>query len=415
MRIVNSHLVLERHSIPLSRLEGVFLLAVGKASSLMMKAALNRLGNHAIGGILVTPSIERPPKFDDRIETFLSGHPIPNQTGLKASQRVIQALDRLKENQLLLCLISGGASAMLPAPAKGITLGDKINVTKQLITSGASIHEINTIRRHISKLKGGRLVGLCRASRIVSLMLSDVPGNNLADIGSGLTVQDSTSYRDAIEIFEKYHLWDQAPDRVKNHLSKGARGLIQDTPEPTSRDFQRVRNIIVADGRTACMAAQRFLRKKNLRSSILTTSVETEARKLGSLLAAEAAGSRTWPRGTLAPRAVIIGGECVTHVTGKGVGGRNQEVALSALNGIAGHVGIAVAAIGTDGIDGNTKVAGAIVDGNSAERASRMKLDSNRFLARNDSGRFFRLLGDQLLTGPTGTNVGDIYLMISVR
>jgi len=415
MRRFGKKLVVDDTEINLSSLRSVFVLAVGKASASMMRATLQCLGDVPIRGILVAPSGHELPTFDDRIESFLSGHPIPTQAGLIASQRVIEEVGGLKRDDLLLCLISGGASAMLPAPALGITLQDKISLTNQLIRSEANIHEINAVRRHISQLKGGRLVELCPCSKIISLMISDVPGNYLPDIGSGLTVEDPSSYHDAIEALRHHHLWQHAPSRIRNYLRKGARGLIPETPKAGNPDIRRVHNIIIADNATACTAAQGALRKRNLRASILTTSVEMQARDLGQMLASVARASRPDLQSVKRSRAMILGGECVVRVTGKGKGGRNQEVALSAVESISGLDGTVIAAMGTDGIDGNTQVAGAIVDGNTARRASRRKLDSSKFLTKNDSGTFFRLLEDCLITGPTGTNVTDIYLLIYLR
>jgi glycerate 2-kinase len=415
MRLIRKQLVIDRIQINPSRFRSVFVLAVGKASASMMRATLQCLGDIPIQGILIAPSGQELPKFDDRIESFLSGHPIPTQAGVRASHRVVQAVSGLRENDLLLCLISGGASATLPAPAEGITLQDKITITDQLVRSEVNIHEINAVRRHISQLKGGRLVELCRSSRIISLIISDVPGNYLPDIGSGLTAEDPTSYHDAIEVLRRHHLWEHAPSRVKDLLRKGVRGVVPETPKPGTPSFHRVDNIIIADNRTACAAAQRALRKRNLRTSILTNSVEMQARDLGQLLASVAHATRLDAPTLEHSRAMIVGGECVVRVTGKGKGGRNQEVALSAVEGVRGLDGTVIAAMGTDGIDGNTNVAGAIVDGNTASRASRRRLDPSDYLARNDSGSFFRLLGDCLVTGPTGTNVADIYLLISLQ
>ena len=415
MRLIRKQLVVDHIRINLSDLRSVFVLAVGKASASMMRAALQCLGDIPIRGILIAPSGQELPTFNDRIESFLSGHPIPTQAGVRASHRVVEAVSALREDDLLLCLISGGASATLPAPVEGITLQDKIMITNQLVRSEANIHEINTVRRHISRLKGGRLVELCRGSRVISLIISDVPGNYLPDIGSGLTAEDPTSYHDAIQVLRHHHLWQHTPSRVKEHLHKGVRGAIPETPKPGSPSFQRVDNIIIADNRTACTAAQRALRKRNLRTNILTTSVEMQAQDLGQLLASVAYATRLNVPTLKHSRAMIVGGECVVRVTGKGKGGRNQEAALSAVEGIRGLDGTVIATMGTDGIDGNTNVAGAIVDGNTASRASRRRLDPSDYLTRNNSGSFFRLLGDCLVTGPTGTNVADIYLLISLQ
>jgi glycerate 2-kinase len=304
---------------------------------------------------------------------------------------------------------------MLPAPAEGITISDKIAITRDLLKCGATIHETNTIRRHLSRLKGGRLVELSRASNVLSLLVSDVPGNHLPDIGSGLTVEDPTSYRDAVQVLEKHRLWYTAPRRVRNHLLNGLRGSIRETPKPGNPDFQRVHNFIIADSKTACTAAQLALTRRKMRSTILSTSIELESGRMGELLAKAALQSRIHDHISGRWNAVIAGGECVVNVTGKGKGGRNQQVALSTVTGIRGLDGTVVAALGTDGIDGNSTAAGAIVDGNTAGRAKKATMDPIHFLARNDSGTFFKRLGDALTTGPTGTNVGDIYLMISLH
>jgi glycerate 2-kinase len=414
MRVTSRHLIVGNIIIPLSRSKGILVLAVGKAAASMMRAALEILRKKPIRGILVCSKDEQRPALDSRVEIFRSGHPIPDQAGLEASRSVIQAVGDLNESDVLLCLISGGASAMLPAPMEGITIHDKITMTGQLLRSAATIHETNTVRRHLSKLKGGRLIELCRASTILSLIISDVPGNHLPDIGSGLTAEDPTSYHDAVQVLRRHDLWQKTPSRIKNLLLNGVRGTIAETPKPGNPAFRRVHNVIIADNETACKAAQRALRRKKLQPRTLSTSVELEARDMGKLLATVAAKSaihadmfRRW-------NAMIVGGECVVRVAGRGEGGRNQEVALSAVKDIKGLDGCVIAAFGTDGIDGNTKAAGAIVDGNTARRAKLRELDPNDFLSRNDSGTFFKLLGDALVTGSTGTNVGDIYIMIAL-
>jgi glycerate 2-kinase len=415
MKVAHQHLMMDDATIPLLGLRSVFVLAVGKAAIPMMCATLESLREFQIRGIVATSKNQKAPAFRNHVEVLRCGHPIPDQTGLLASRRVIQAVRRLNEDDLLLCLISGGASAILPAPADGITITDKIATTHELLNSSATIHEINTVRRHLSKLKGGRLVELCRASNILSVVISDVPGNPLPDIGSGLTVEDPTSYRDAVQVLKKHQLWHRTPRRVRNHLLKGVRGNIHETPKPGDPDFKRVHNFIVADSAMACTAAQLALEKRKLRSTILSTSIELEARRMGELLANTALQQETHAAISRYGNALIAGGECMVNVTGKGKGGRNQEVALSAVRGIKGLDGTVIAALGTDGIDGNSTAAGAIVDGNTAGRAKKAKLDPIHFLARNDSGTFFKQLGDALITGPTGTNVGDIYLMISLH
>jgi glycerate 2-kinase len=378
-----------------------------------MIATLKILGDLPVRGMLIAPRGQRIPAFNNQIETFLARHPVPDEAGVKASQRLVQAISTLKGDALLICLISGGASSLLAFPAKGVTLKDEITTTQTLLESEATIHEINAVRRHLSRLKGGRLVELCPSSTILSLIISDVPGNHLHDIGSGLTATDPTTYYDAVQVLKRHNLWTRIPHRVQNHLMKGERGLLPETPKPGTLKFRNLHNFIIADNRTACEAARRVLKANGLHSSILTSSAELDARSMGRLLAGIAAESRDHPNASSVPSGVIIGGESTVHLTHNGRGGRNQEVALSAVRGLRGVDGTAIAAMGTDGVDGNSIAAGAIVDGRTALRAKKRKLDPEVFLDRNDSYEFFRRLNDALITGPTGTNVGDIYLLIS--
>ncbi len=264
-----------------------------------------------------------------------------------------------------------GASVLLPAPANGVTMPDKIAVTRQLISSGANIHEINSVRRHLSQLKGGRLVEMCRAREIVSMIISDVPGNHLPDIGSGLTVEDPTSYAGAAEIMKRHNQWRQAPVRDKEHFRKGVQGVISETHKPGSPSFERVHNFIIADNNDACKAAERSFEGKKVPCTILSTSTELEARDMGKLLATFAAKAKSPSRTRMPRRAILIAGECSVRLRREGEGRRNQVVALSAVEEIEGLEGTVIAALGTDGIDGNSRAAGAIVDGNTAQRAKK--------------------------------------------
>jgi glycerate-2-kinase len=360
---------------------------------------------------MIAPADQKDRISDNRFELLHTGHPLPDLAGARASQRVIQALSSMDKDDLLLCLISGGASALVPAPSNGVLIQDKGKITKLLLKSSATIHEINTVRKHLSKLKGGGLVQICPASTILSLIISDVPGNTLTDVGSGLTVEDPTTYSDAIATLKNRRLWNSTPPGVKGHLMKGIRGEIQETSKPGDKSFERVLNVIVADNGTACLTAKNTLEDQGIRSTVLSSCAEMESSQLANLLASKAFESQKDRRS----EAVIIGGETSVEVHGKGVGGRNQHTALSAAKPIAGLDGVVIAALGTDGIDGNSIAAGAIADGGSMPRAKRKGLNPTQFLARNDSYTFFRRLGDNLITGPTGTNVGDLYLMISLK
>jgi hydroxypyruvate reductase len=390
----------------------VVALAVGKASVSMLSSTFQILGERIVSAILVTAKVQSVPLVDKRVTIFRTAHPVPDAEGKRASRYIIESIQRMCPDELLLCLISGGASAMLPAPTADVALGDKQRITQRLIRSRASIHQLNTVRKHLSDLKGGRLVEHCTAGQIISLIVSDVPGNTLSDIGSGLTAPDPTTFLDAINVLREFDLWDSAPSSVRNHLRRGYLDRIPETPKPGDRMFRRVHNVIIADNGTACRAMSEALNGKHAYAKILTSAVDTDARALGSLLASMArdCGAYSGPRKKTS--AVILGGETTVDVKGTGRGGRNQEVALAALEGIAGLKGLAIAALGTDGIDGNSPAAGALIDGQSMSHAIRLGLSARKVMNRNDSFTLFRKLRDSIVTGPTGTNVSDVYLLV---
>ena len=391
------------------------VIAVGKASAPMLATALDILGKRVVSGILIIPRNSKLKNIDKRIVMFRSSHPLPDEEGVRASRRVLMSIDRMHANELLLCLISGGASAMLPAPTSDITLEDLRNVTQRLIRSRVSIHQINTVRRHLSELKGGKLVERCNAGTIISLTISDVPGNVISDIASGLTAPDPTTFRDAINVLKEFKVWNPAPQSVRNHLQQGLAGNIPETPKPGNHIFNKVHNFVVADNRTACEAARRVLQGKHIPTTIMTSSLDMEARSLGKLLASVARDSDQFDHPLESPSAVIFGGETTVEVEGSGKGGRNQETALATVKRIEGLNEVTIATLGTDGVDGNSPAAGAIVDSNSIIRAKRLRLRVRDFAERNDSYNFFRKLNDNIVTGPTGTNVGDLYLLIRGR
>ena len=410
LRVSGDRIRVGNFTLPLSRFKRIVVVAVGKASSSMMRTTLNELASRDVRGVLVVPKGQKIPKFNDRVEVFSAGHPLPNEEGEKAAERVISVAKSMDRDELLVCLISGGASAMLPAPPPNIPLTDKTSVTSRLIRSKATIREINTVRRHLSRIKGGRLAELCHASTIISFIMSDVTGNPLHDIASGPTAPDPTSYQDAVEVLRRHGLWSDSPRTVKSHLTRGLKGELPDTPKRGNPVFRRVHNFIIADSHLACIGAKHAIESRGLPASIVTSTVDMDARCMAKLLASIAADkTRLRERGAL-----IFGGETTVEVHGDGLGGRNQETALCAAENIAGLDGVVVAAMGTDGIDGHSSAAGAIVDGCTCERASRKKLDLKEFLERNDSFSFFRKLNDCLITGRTGTNVGDIYLALRV-
>ncbi len=386
------------------------VIGAGKAAPAMAAAVESVLGPRITDGVLVTTVGRFKPL--KRIQILTAGHPIPNGAGQKAAARLVRLVTGLGPDDLVLFLLSGGASALLPFPVKGIALRDKQRVTNQLLRSGATIQELNAVRKHLSRLKGGQLAALCRPARVISLILSDVIGNPLDAIGSGPTAPDPTTFGDAIEVLKKYCLWHGTPPAIKKHLEAGRRGARPETPKPGDPLFRRVQNGIIGDNQMAVAAVADQARALGFNPFVLTTKLQGEAREAATLFGTLARDVRETGRPVLRPACLVAGGELTVTVTGRGKGGRCQELALATAKEIAGLSGTTLMAFGTDGTDGPTDAAGAVVDDATLLRAARKGLDPDRFLARNDSYRFFKSFGGLIKTGSTGTNVNDIYLLL---
>jgi glycerate-2-kinase len=387
----------------------IVAVGAGKASALMAAALERRLGPRLTGGIAVaTRGCAAPTR---RITIVTAGHPEPDRAGQSAAARMLALVKQLRENDLLIVLLSGGASSLLPLPAPGLTLADKQRTTRLLLRSGATINEMNAVRKHLSAIKGGRLAAATRA-RIVTLALSDVIGDNLGTIGSGPTAPDRTTYAEAIAVLRHRRVWTKLPVRVRRHLLAGARGRREETPKPGSPSFARAQTVILCGNRAAVDAAAREARRAGFPPYVYPRPLRGEAREAARLFARHA--KRVCLRGTpvLPPACLIAGGETTVTVRGRGRGGRAQEFALAAALEIAGLRDVWIAGVGTDGTDGPTDAAGAIVDGGTVSRARRNGIDAARYLIRNDSYSFFKRAGGHIVTGPTGTNVNDLYVMI---
>lgn len=378
----------------------VFGLGIGKAAIPMMDALVERIP--LSGGLAVT-------KFASGLSRELytvieGGHPIPDARSLQAGERVLEFVSTLDEDDTLVCLISGGGSALVTAPY--VPLEDLQRLTSLLLSSGARIDEINTLRRHLDRVKGG---GLARATqaKIVSLILSDVIGNPLEAIASGPTAPDPTTRRDALEIMEKYLTAESRGhgDSLNSvaHCLRGSKSL--ESLKPDDPVFTRVQNIIIGDNRLAAQAALKQAQLEGFHAEILTSELQGEAREVGYELAHHLRVSIS--RNTR-PFCLIAGGETTVTIEGDGKGGRNQELALAAVNELAGLKDVLFIALGTDGDDGPTDAAGAVVTGESSQRAESFGLGAASYLSRNDAYPFFEALGDLLKTGPTGTNVNDL-------
>lgn len=394
----------------LSSFDRIQVIGAGKAGA-NMAAALERLLDTRIAGGLVNVKYGHTAELR-RIELNECGHPVPDEAGVRGARRIAGIAARSGERDLLLCVISGGASALLPLPEPPVTLGEKQTVTRLLLASGANIHEINAVRKHISAVKGGQLARLAHPAAVLTLLLSDVIGDDLDVIGSGPTAPDASTFASAQAVLAKYAIADRVPEPVRARLGAGVRGEIAETPKPGDRVFARVHNLVVGSNRLAVGAAARKARQLGFRPLVLSTRIEGETRDVARMHAAIAREIADSGLPLKAPACVISGGETTVTLRGSGLGGRNQEFALAAAIDLAGCENIVVLSGGTDGTDGPTDAAGAIADGRTLERAAGLGRDARRFLEDNDSYRFFEPLGDLVKTGPTGTNVMDVRLLL---
>jgi glycerate 2-kinase len=334
-----------------------------------------------------------------RIRINECGHPIPDGRGIRGARRIAGIARQAGPRDLVICLISGGASALMPLPSRGITLAKKQKITRSLLASGATIHEINCVRKHISAIKGGQLARLAYPATLVTLILSDVIGDDLDAIGSGPTVPDRSTIADVQAVGAKYG------------IAIDAAGLAE-TPKPGDPIFTRATHVLVGSNELAVEAAAREARRLGYRTLVLTSFLEGEAREVARVHAAIAKEIEAHGRPVPRPVCVISGGETTVTIRGQGLGGRNQEFALAAAIDIADLHGTLILSAGTDGTDGPTDAAGAVVDETTLARAGALGLDAAAFLRNNDSYRFFEATGDLIKTGPTGTNVADIQIML---
>ncbi len=382
----------------------ILAVGFGKASPAMAEALEEIAGRQIDDGVIVTKYGHLGGRTFRKIRAFEAAHPVPDENGLRAAQEILRLLEGAGEDTLVVCLISGGGSALLVSPAEGLTLQDKQGVTSALLRAGADINELNSVRKHLSRVKGGRLARAACPAGVVSLIISDVIGDPPDVIASGPTAPDGSTFADAVGVIEKYGL--HVPQRVAELLRKGVEGQLEDTPKEDDEAFSRVRNIIVGSNRMALMAAKDKAEALGIEAEVLTDSLSGEARDAALWLSEVARRVRQ------RPLCLIAGGETTVTVRGRGKGGRNTELALWFAKEIEGRDGITLLAAGTDGTDGPTDAAGAIVDGNTARAAAASGLSPGDYLANNDSYTFFEQAGGLLITGPTGTNVMDIDIMV---
>ncbi len=378
----------------LSTFDGVTVVGAGKASRRMVEAVVDVLGDRITRGFVNSPSDGAVGK----IRLHRSSHPHPDREGLAGSLEIRRLCESAGERDLIICLVSGGGSSMMPCPADGIGLEEKKRTAELLMLRGASIDELNTVRRHLSCLKGGNLAKLAYPATVLSLIVSDVVGDRLESISSGPTAPDPTSRSDAIRVLGRYGLMEEVPSSVVQHLNSEA----SETPKPGDVVFRKVANVIVGSNRIALLAAERRGRELGYNTLLLTSSIEGEAREVGRVLCAIGNEIAETASPVAVPALVIAGGETTVTVRGGGRGGRNCELVLSAAQKLG--AGLTVLSFGTDGIDGTSGAGGAIGD------RSTWSEDAFGFLADNDSARYLGQRGGLIVTGPTGTNVGDVIL-----
>lgn len=407
-----NELVVDGRHYALASKKRVVVVGAGKASAPMAAAVEHVLGDGLpIEGSVTVRYGHSAPTRAVRIRE--ASHPVPDEAGVEATRAIVELLEEATADDLVICVISGGGSALLTLPADGISLEDLQQTTDALLRSGASINEINVVRKHLDRVKGGGLARLAAPAQIITLVLSDVVGNPLDAIASGPTVPDTSTWAEAGAVFDRYGLWPLVPTSVVERLRAGLAGRLPDTPKPGDVLFADTQSVIVGSNLLACLAAASAGAEMGLHTQVLTTYVEGEAREVGRVLAGllrevDASG-HPLPR----PCLLVAGGETTVTVRGQGKGGRNQELALSAAFGLRGVRDVLLASIGTDGNDGPTDAAGAVAEGSTLERAAALGLDPQQYLADNDSYHFFDRLGDLIRTGPTNTNVNDLYLLFA--
>lgn len=390
----------------ISRFRNIYVVGAGKAGASMAQAAERVLGRRITAG-LVNVKDGHVARLR-RIELNECGHPVPDDRGVDGARRIAAIASAAQKDDLVICLISGGGSALLPLPAVPVTLEEKQSVTRLLLACGADIHEINAVRKHISRIKGGQLARLAAPAAVESLLLSDVIGDDLDVIGSGPTAPDASTFGDAARILQKYGIARKVPASVRKRIDGGIRGEIPETPKPGDAFFRRVRNSIVGSNRLALDKAARRARELGYRTLVLSTGIQGETREIARMHAAIAREVASSSQPVKPPACLITGGETTVTIKGDGLGGRNQEFVLAAAIDIAGLRNVVVFSAGTDGSDGPTDAAGAVADGNTFGRNP----NARRFLDENDSYRYFEALGDLVITGPTNTNVMDVRIVL---
>ena len=400
------------HRVDLDRIENVYIVGAGKASAAMALEIEAILGDRITGGMLNvkyghTENLER-------IGLTEAGHPIPDANGVQGTGEILNLLEKAGEKDLVVCLFSGGGSALLPHPVQAITFEDKQAVTRVMLGCGATIHEMNTVRKHLSSIKGGLLSHAAWPATVINLILSDVVGDNLDVIASGPTVPDLSTYADCLDIIVKYGISEKLPTSVMNHLRKGAAGDLPETPKPSDPVFEKTQNLIIGSNFQAVIAAEKVAQKMGYPTLVLSSMIEGETREVAKVHGAIAREMLKSGHPIAPPACILSGGETTVTLTGDGKGGRSQEFALAAAMDISESDTIIVLSAGTDGNDGPTDAAGALVDDRTVGRAQALGMSPVAYLKNSDAYHFFQKLDDLVITDPTNTNVMDIRVILVV-
>ncbi len=394
----------------LEQFKGIYALGFGKASAPMAQALEDILGERLDGGIMVvTEGYSSPLR---KLQVLESSHPVPDDRSQKAASKLLEWAKGLGDKSLVFCLVSGGASALLCAPPEGITVEDFSVVTSLLLASGAEIREMNTLRKHLSLIHGGRLARALYPATVVNLVISDVVGDALDVISSGPTLPDPSTFQEALNVVAKYGFRGYLSDRVFVYLERGAMGAVEETPKEWDDCFQYVDTFLIGNNVKALELAKEKARGLGYNTSILSSSCKGEAKEVAKVFSSVVRECRRTGNPISPPACLLAGGETTVTIKGGGKGGRNQEFALACAIEVEGLDEVVVLSGGTDGNDGPTNVAGAVVDGSTCQRAKELGMQPLDFLFRNDSYAFFFRMGDHIITGPTRTNVMDIMLAL---
>ncbi len=397
-------------TINLNRIERIFVVGGGKATAPMAKALEKILGKKITEGII---SVKKGHALDLKYITVKeAAHPVPDQIGLKAADSIKTLLEGAGSKDLVFSLISGGGSALLPLPVASLKLSEIQDVTRLLLGCGADIHEINTVRKHLSQTKGGQLARAAAPATVINLMLSDVVGDNMDTIASGPFVPDRSTFEDMALILAKYKLMKKVPSSVRNHLKKGLTGQVPETPKENDPAFDKVTNLIIGSNYLSLIAAENKAKSLGYKTLLLSSSIEGETQTVAQVHVALAREVKATNHPVKAPACLISGGETTVTHSGQGKGGRNQEFVLAAALELTEMDGVLVFSAGTDGTDGPTDAAGAMADENTCSRAMQLGLSPQKHLMEHNSYPFFKKLTDLVITGPTLTNVMDIHLLL---